>query len=584
MKLGRWLLSAGLIFVIAASSHLVLLRAGIEIDETLATWLLATPALPIILLAMFFARRGQTLGSLSFAAFVGAILALAPAYRYLPEEGLASPVFRSLLVFPMLALVLAASGAALVQIFWDGGRFETRFGFERFIGLRYLQSLRGTVLSVVTAIALGGVILGVSLLILALAILSGFEGDLVDKIIDANAHIAVSKHAGYAFEVADAEHTEALAKKNGALSTSRFVDAEVLIASDTNHTEGHLYGIDPATAPDVYGIFSKFVAGGLDKLPAQTHGAARLPPPTEAPANHRIAVKAPKSGEEEDAEESHSLFPLKHLQGEGPSPLPGVVVGAEMAKQLHIDLGDALTLVSPLIEELTPQGPAAKAKVFRVAGIVQTKMYETDAHYVAISFTDAQHFLELGDTMSGVAIKLPDAAAAEPLSKRIVAGLSGYPFQAMSWQMRNHDLFMSLKLEKAVAFIILIFIVLVASFSIVNTLTMAVIEKAKEIAILKTIGASDVSVGKIFVVQGVVVGVTGTLVGVAFGALLAFLLSRFGIYIDPQVYNVDRLPIRLHGADVVQVAALACLLTSLSTIFPALAGARLSPVDGLRYE
>lgn len=255
-----------------------------------------------------------------------------------------------------------------------------------------------------------------------------------------------------------------------------------------------------------------------------------------------------------------------------------------MARQLHVDVDDTLTVVSPLIEELTPQGLAPKAKVFRVAGLFDSRMYDFDAHNAYLLLGDAQRFLELGTDVSGVAAAFADPREAEPAASKIVPALGGYPFQAMSWAARNKSLFMSLKLEKALAFVILIFIVLVASFSIVNTLTMAVIEKAREIAILKTMGARDVSITKIFVVQGATVGLFGTLAGAVAGCGLALLLREFGIYIDPDVYYVDRLPIRLHLLDVAQVCLLALVLTSLSAVFPALAGARLSPVDGLRYE
>lgn len=578
----KWLASAIGFFGIGAVTSLLLFHAKIERQDDLASWLLIAPALPSFVFAGWLGTRGVPLGSVAMRSFVGSLASLFVVYQKFPSEGIASPVFRSMLAFPPLQLLVAAVAAALAYVLWGSGRFDTRFAYERFIGFRYLRSLRGTVLSIVTNIALIGVVLGVSLLIVALSILSGFEGDLIEKMMGAHSHLAVSKMPGFAFDQSAVTQVEALGKKLGAAHSTAFVNAEVLIASDSNHTEGHLYGFDAQTAPPVYTLLSKITEGGLDRLAAEAPGSARLDPPTEEPSVHRL--DAPLHDDKDEDGGHGRVFPIKAPQQHRPSSLPGVIVGQEMAKQLHIELGDPITVVSPLIEELTPQGPASKAKVFRVAGIFDAKLYEIDAHQLIISLADAQHFLELGTDVSGVALQFDDPREAEPAGKKIVDAMQGYPFQALSWEARDRNLFSALKLEKAVAFIVLIFIVLVASFSIVNTLTMTVIEKAREIAILKTMGAHDVSISKIFLVQGATVGLVGTALGVVVGCTLAFLLSSFGFYIDPSVYNVDRLPIRLHLADVLQVATLGCLLTSLSAIFPALAGARLSPVEGLRYE
>lgn len=569
-------------FAIAAASSRWLFHANIERADDFATLLLVAPALPTLLWAGWLGKRGTPIGAVAMRSFVGSLLSLGLVYQRFPSEGVASPVFRSMLAFAPLQLLLGAVGAAVAYVLWGSGRFDTRFAYERFIGFRYLRSLRGTVLSVVTNIALIGVVLGVSLLIVALAILSGFEGDLIEKMMGAHSHLAVSKMPGFAFDENDVKLVEAQGKKLGAAHTTTFANAEVLIASDSNHTEGHLYGFDPKTAQPVYALLDKITEGGLDRLPAEAPGSPRMDPPTQEPSVRRLDV--PVHGDNDEDGGHGRLFPPHAPQQHRPSSLPGVIVGKEMAKQLHVELGDPLTVVSPLIEELTPQGPASKAKVFRVAGIFDAKLYEIDAHQLIVSLADAQHFLELGTDVSGVALQFDDPREAEPAGQKIVAAMHGYPFQALSWEARDRNLFSALKLEKAVAFIILIFIVLVASFSIVNTLTMTVLEKAREIAILKTMGANDVSISKIFLVQGATVGLVGTALGVAVGCSLALLLSSFGFYIDPSVYNVDRLPIRLHLADVLQVATLGALLTSLSAIFPALAGARLSPVEGLRYE
>ncbi len=551
-------------------------------EDDRALWLLLIVAPASLMVGAWRGRKSTDLRFMRHALFalLGSIAAVGVYYGQFPAAGIASGLYRSLLVMPLLSTLSYAAGRALAYVLFGGGDFDATLGFERFVGIRSLRSLRGSVLSVVTVIALVGVVLGVGLMILALGILSGFEGDLIEKIIGAHAHLVVSKHPGYVFERAEVERVAKAAGGVGATHTTPFLSGEVFIVSDSNHTEGLLFGVDPATAPKVFHVFDKVVRGGLEKLPREGKGTAALLPPNVLPEKPRIEVDQ----EEGDPERRMKpIFPLKGF-GEPHKHLPGIIIGNEMARQLHVDLDDTVTLVSPLVEELTPQGPAPKTKAFRVAGVFDLRMYEFDAHYVYIALGEAQTFLEIGEDLSGLAIAFQDPNVSEKLSARLLKDVGGYPFQTMSWQARNKNLFLSLKLEKAVSFIVLIFIILVASFSIVNTLTMAVIEKTREIAILKTMGAKDVSMAKVFVVQGATVGAIGTIVGTLVGIGFALLLSNVGLAIDPDVYYLDRLPIRLHASDIIQVSTLSLILTSLSAIFPAVNAARLSPVDGLRYE
>lgn len=552
-------------------------------EEHFAETLFAVSALPVLLLSVWFARRlaEPSLHEFALRAFLGGVIAVAVNYGALPEAGIVSPLYRTLLVLPLWAGLVAAFASAGSYILLGDGKLDTRFGFERFIGWRYLQSLRGSAISVVTYIALGGVVLGVSLLIVALAMLSGFEGDLIDKIMGANAHVAISKMPGYAFEKSEVQQATDVAKAAGAEEVTPFINAEVLVASDANHDWAHLFAVDPVEAPKVYQVLRNLKEGSLADLHAQSKGSPRLKPPTEQPDDARVEMEIKNPDGET---RTLKLFPPKKPTIDAPLKLPGVIIGAKMSKQLHLNVGDSISLVSPMVDELTPRGPAPKMVSFRVAGIFAAQTYEIDAHNMYVALDDAQRFLELGTDVSGVAMLFADPLAAEYKSTEMVKALGGYPFQAVSWESRNRNLFLSLKLEKAVAFLILLFVVLVASFSIVNTLTMSVIEKAREIAILKTLGSRNVSIAKIFFVQGATIGILGSLAGGVLGSVIALLLQRFGVYIDPAVYTVDKLPIRLHLLDVLQAMTLGCVLTSLSAIFPALQGARLSPVEGLRYE
>ena len=533
-------------------------------------------AAPGFLLSVW--RKDSHFSRMGLGAFMG-VLVTVVALGQFPEAGIASELYRSLLVFSPFSALAYVVGGALAYVSFGGGRFDPRFSFESFIGMRYLRSLRGSVLSVVTVIALVGVVLGTALLIIGLAVLSGFEGDLIEKIIGAHAHMSVTTYPGYPFTPEDADKARKEATKLGATQGARYVAAEVLIASDSNHTEARMYGVDPAEAKPVFAVLSRLVKGGLERMDRQGKGAPKLLPPTQAPERSQKVRE-----ENDDPERATPPFPEKRPTFAAPSPLPGIVIGIEMARQLHIEIDDTVLVVSPLVEELTPQGPAPKTKSFRVAAIFDMRMYEFDAHYVYVLTKEAQRFLEIGEDMSGMAFSFPDPAVTQKIGPKLLKAMGGYPMQAQAWQDKNKNLFLSLKLEKAVAFIVLIFMVLVASFSIVNTLTMTVIEKAREIAILKTMGATDVSISKVFVMQGAIVGAFGTAVGAVVGVTLALVLSQLRWVIDQDVYFLDHLPIRLHVADILQVCALSLVLTSLSAVFPALSAARLEPVEGLRYE
>lgn len=579
----RYLLSLAVHAVATAVITAALLLAAKRYvpDEDDRAFLLLSAIAPLAAAIGFFLcvrRRDSRFGRHGLGGFIGS-LAVVLALGDFPEAGIASELYRTLMILAPFAALSYVVGGAFAYVLYGGGRFDARFSFESFIGLRYLRSLRGSVLSVVTTIALVGVVLGSGLLIVGLAVLSGFEADLIEKIIGAHAHVTVTTYPGYLLEPQDAEKARVEGKALGASASAEYVAAEVLIASDSNHTEARLYGLNPTEAKPVFAIMTHLVKGGIERMERQGKGAPMLPPPTAEPLP---AQK--KSKDEEALAPEEPRFPIKKPAFDLPSPLPGIIIGAQMAQQLHVEVDDTLMVVSPLVEELTPQGPAPKSKSFRVAAIFDMRMYEFDAHYVYVLTKEAQRFLEIGDELSGVAFSFPDPNTTQKVAPKLLRAVGGYPMQVQSWQEKNKNLFLSLKLEKAVAFIVLIFMVLVAAFSIVNTLTMTVIEKAREIAILKTMGATDVSISKVFVMQGAVVGALGTAVGAWFGIGMALVLSVVRWPIDPEVAFLDHLPIRLHLVDILQVCALSLVLTSLSAVFPALSAAKLQPVEGLRYE
>jgi lipoprotein-releasing system permease protein len=263
--------------------------------------------------------------------------------------------------------------------------------------------------------------------------------------------------------------------------------------------------------------------------------------------------------------------------------MPGVVIGVEMAKNLKVFVGDVLNVVSPL-GDLGPTGPVPKARAFRVAATFYSGMYEYDSKFIYIDLRESQDFLTLKGSVTGVEYRLNDIDDVQNVAKNIMGVIGGYPYRTKDWMEMNRNLFSALKLEKIAMFIILNFIVIVASFLIAAVVIVFVIEKSKEISILKTMGASDTSIMKIFVTYGITVGGVGTLVGIGFGVGICKVIETFGIGMDPDVYYISNLPVKVEGFEVFLVGVAALGLSYLATIYPALLAARLKPVEGLRYE
>jgi lipoprotein-releasing system permease protein len=246
-------------------------------------------------------------------------------------------------------------------------------------------------------------------------------------------------------------------------------------------------------------------------------------------------------------------------------------------------VGDEVTLVSPL-GDLGPMGVMPRTKKFRVAAIFYSGMYEYDATYVYTLIGDAQEYFQTADRISAIEIKVDDAERADLVTPLVAAAVSRDDVRVRDWREINRNLFSALKLERFATFIILSIAIMVASFCIVCTLLLMVTEKGKEIAILKAIGASDGSILRTFMIEGMIIGGIGTVFGVVTGLAMCTGLKWFGLRLDPEVYYIDRLPISVNGWDFLTVAAAALTICTLSTVYPAFAASRLRPVDGLRYE
>ena len=290
-----------------------------------------------------------------------------------------------------------------------------------------------------------------------------------------------------------------------------------------------------------------------------------------------------------------SLDGLKRAFGDGAGTdkenLPGIVLGGELARTIGAVLGDSVNVISPM-GAVTPAGPAPRVAAFEVAGIFEIGMYEYDSNLAFVSVENAQKFFRLGNTVTGVEVKVRDVYEAEAIAGEITKRLKG-GYWTRTWMEMNSNLFSALRLEKAAMFIILTLIILVAALNIISTLIMVVMEKGKDIAILKSLGATSGSIMKIFMIEGIIIGITGTFFGTLLGVGAALNMQMIVEFIEkvfqfkvlpPSVYYIDTFPSKVEPATVVVVVLISLCISFLATLYPSWQASRFDPVEGLRYE
>jgi len=277
-------------------------------------------------------------------------------------------------------------------------------------------------------------------------------------------------------------------------------------------------------------------------------------------------------------------------QGEGQEPLealPGIVVGKTLAEDLGLEVGDRARLISPLaalgLALSEPGGAATRSREFRVIGVFQAGFQEYDSGLVYTDLFEAQRLFDEGDNVTGVELRVHDLDTSEQLARRIEQDLGG-AFHTLDWSELNRNLFTALEVQKIALTLVIATIIFVAAFNVIATLIMIVLEKKREIAILKAMGATDATILGVFMVQGIVVGVVGTLAGVLLGGGLVTYLDKIEFPLDPKVYLIDHLPVVLNPTVFLITIAIALLICTISTIAPSWWAARMLPVEGLRYE
>lgn len=407
------------------------------------------------------------------------------------------------------------------------------FPYQLFIALRYLKSRkRHRSVSFNTAISIGGVALGVMALLVVLSVMSGFHEDLQRKILGVNAHIVILDYKG---TIENHENIiEKIRGEKDIVSASPFVLGQVMVSFGSKGQGVYLRGINPATEEKTTDIAKHLKEGRLSDL------------------------------DEKDG-------------------LPGIILGKELANRLGVFRNDAITILSPT-GEIGPLGMLPKVKSFKVVGIFEVGMFEYDSNLVVTGLKPAQDFFKLGDSVTGIEVRISDIYKAGDVRERIQKIL-GYPYHARDWMQMNKNLFSALRLEKFAMFVILVLIILVASFNIVSTLIMNVIEKQREIAILKTMGATNSGIMAIFMFQGFIIGLIGTIIGLVSGYALSYVLNTYQIIkLPPDIYYLSHLPVKMKLSDFLSVSLSAILISFLSTIYPAWQAAKLNPIEPLRYE
>ncbi len=503
------------------------------------------------------------------------------------------------------------------------------------IAKRYFRAKKRGTISVITAVAIGGVALGVAALLTVLSITTGFQEEFRNKVLGVNAHVLVLKYGIDFVEYRDVmAKAKAMPEVDG---SSPFLIHEMMLSKGDRISGVLVKGIDPKRALRILDIQSQITQGSFDRLrlpgsaPAvvdkgnsgafvddQQHSldnylkqlsegdtkkqeAKALEAPEARPIDGAAKVKVPSpehvenllaEDEAELPEFDDALFADDDEQtlDLDPERLPGVVVGHTLARTLQLAMGDVVHIVSPLAgldNSLWAPSSDADQPVshpFRVSGIFKAGFQEYDSRLVYVDLYQAQRFFERGDAVTGVEITLHDYDRARDVAQRLDRAMGEGPIYTMDWAELNHNLFTALEIQKIMLSLVIATIIFVAAFNVIATLIMIVLEKKREIAILKAIGARNSSILSIFMVQGAVIGAVGTLLGILLGGGICAYLLHYQFPLDPKVYLIDHVPIRISASEFGMTILISLVICMTATLFPSWWAARMQPAQGVRYE
>ncbi|MBA3037897.1 MAG: lipoprotein-releasing ABC transporter permease subunit [Desulfobacterium sp.] len=408
--------------------------------------------------------------------------------------------------------------------------------FELFIGGRYLRARqKQSFISLITILSVVGVMVGVMALIVVIAVMAGFETDLKSRILGVESHIVIMRRGGVFSDYQSV--LEHIKKINGVKQAAPFIYTQVMLKSSSGVSGAVLKGVDPKSEGQI-------------------------------------------------VKNLHALL-LRNREPEGKNSVysnaaPGIILGKQLATKLNVIKGDNLYLISPA-GMISPVGYLPSMKQYAVKDTFESGIHDYDESLAYINIKDAQKILRMNDSITGIEVNVSDIYSARNIAENIVDAL-GFPYWARDWMQMNKNLFSALKLEKTVMFIILTLIVLVAALNIASSLIMMVMEKTKDIAILKAMGATDMSIRKIFVFKGMIIGSVGTSLGVCSGYILCKLLEKYKfIDLPGDVYYITTLPVRLVASDVLLIAVAALVICFLATLYPAHQASKLNPVEAIRH-
>ena len=402
--------------------------------------------------------------------------------------------------------------------------------FELFLGLRYLKAKRKQAfISVISVISVVGVMVGVMALIVVLSVMNGFRHDLMSKILGVNSHLLILSYEG---GFSDYEKiSKKIEETEGVIATTPFIYDQVMV----NSSGAILRGLDSRSAGNVIDIKPMIKQGSLSSL-----------------------------------DKTHDGF-------------PGIIIGIELAKSMGVQPGDVLTVVSPQ-GKLTPLGRVPNSRKYRVTGLFDSGMYEYDSHLSFTALREAQDFLGMENRVTGLEVRVTDVDKSDLIGKVVTKKL-GYPYWTKDWKLMNRSLVSALKLEKLTMFVILTMIVLVGALNIISTLVMVVMEKNRDIAILRAMGATAKNIMSIFLFQGLLVGLVGTLAGLVSGLGICHILEKYQfIKLPADIYYISSLPVKVEISDVLFVTIASVLISFLATFYPSWHASRVNPVEALRYE